>query len=385
MWQRWPLANVGTLTGECHNRLVTDLDIDELTIGQLEELAGIGGVRTPALVSGSGGQHRIWLFPVGQDVRCSADARIAPGFHVRANRGLEVLPPSLHKSGQQYSWLPGLSPEDVPLAQLPAELVQRMLKKFPDSGNWHSDRPVSGPFPVSGKVIEWPVSPVGSMADYWLQWAVRTARAGTRHHTGNTLAVLLHNNAVGIDEARTAMLRYAHAVNSLDEKDPYTPDEALSSLEWAYSQVPMNGTYLVSLDTHQVAHLYPTQLIDPDKVKVSEAATAADAMPATGPARRKGTPAQLRRQAQYQALADAWAVVYPDRPPRPEDLRRWLAMVPQDGKESTTLVRFLFAVYDAPHGAAIQSPRAHFTASLCRAVGREYHRKPKPKNAPQTR
>jgi hypothetical protein len=77
MWQRWPLANVGTLTGECHNRLVTDLDIDELSIAQLEELAGIGGVRTPALVSGSGGQHRIWRFPVGQDYQ--RRHRIDPG------------------------------------------------------------------------------------------------------------------------------------------------------------------------------------------------------------------------------------------------------------------------------------------------------------------
>jgi hypothetical protein len=58
------------------------------------------------------------------------------GIEVRlgGNAGQSVSPPSRHRSGVQYQWLPGMSPSDVDVARLPKAFKQAMFaeNKKPD-------------------------------------------------------------------------------------------------------------------------------------------------------------------------------------------------------------------------------------------------------------
>jgi hypothetical protein len=85
---------------------------------------------TPAVKSGNPDPHRYHLFfqhPAGLETRAKATPW-HDQLEFRGHGGYIVLPPSVHKSGQRYAWLPGRSLEDVPLATLP-DAIDEALKQ----------------------------------------------------------------------------------------------------------------------------------------------------------------------------------------------------------------------------------------------------------------
>jgi Bifunctional DNA primase/polymerase, N-terminal len=52
-----------------------------------------------------------------------------PKLEFRGTNGILVLPPSLHKSGNRYAWAEGRSPEDIPLLEVPQEIVQALSNR----------------------------------------------------------------------------------------------------------------------------------------------------------------------------------------------------------------------------------------------------------------
>lgn len=113
-WSTWyPGANIGVATGG--ELVVIDIDISKGGVGSLRKLETVFGKlpETLSVETGSGGRH--YYFSSPEQIKNSA-GKFGPGFDVRGEGGYVVAPPSLHSSGQRYSWIAGL-PET--LTELP--------------------------------------------------------------------------------------------------------------------------------------------------------------------------------------------------------------------------------------------------------------------------
>lgn len=116
---------IGLVTGRLSNIVVLDADG---TAGK-EELSRRGHPVTPMARTGDG-LHLYFRY----SKECEGTSvRFAPGLDLKSNRGYVVAPPSLHPNGVAYEWLEGLSPWDVPVAELPpwvlGALKNRVQKK----------------------------------------------------------------------------------------------------------------------------------------------------------------------------------------------------------------------------------------------------------------
>ena len=137
-WKRNPQYNIGLATGEISGGLcVIDLDAHPEKgrdgFGSFERMARAAGGDLPdtwTATTGSGGRHLV--YKTGEPLRNAAD--IMPGVDIRANGGYIVAPPSIHPgTGRPYTWDPSFSPEDLPLAELPADLLpKRITHDFDD-------------------------------------------------------------------------------------------------------------------------------------------------------------------------------------------------------------------------------------------------------------
>jgi hypothetical protein len=114
-WRRWPEANVGLCTGVVHD--VCDIDSAH-GLQQILDLLGERTMAAPAVRTGSGGWH-VYLAPTGLGNR----VRLLPGVDWRGVGGYVVAPPSMHATGDRYSWLRGRD-LSLPLPACPPALRQ---------------------------------------------------------------------------------------------------------------------------------------------------------------------------------------------------------------------------------------------------------------------
>ncbi|MFN8179286.1 MAG: bifunctional DNA primase/polymerase [bacterium] len=120
-WSKWSAANVGIATGKAS---FVALDVDprhggDESLADLEQREGKLPDTVEAL-TGGGGRHVLLEYPEG-GVRTRAG--IASGLDVRSDGGFIVAPPSLHASGRRYEWELSSTPQDIPLAGMPAWLI----------------------------------------------------------------------------------------------------------------------------------------------------------------------------------------------------------------------------------------------------------------------
>lgn len=122
-WRRWPRANVGIVCGAVSGLVVVDIDPrhggDE-ALCELEERHGPLPETVEAL-TGGGGRHVYFRHPGGR----VASATLAPGLELKGEAALVVAPPSIHVSSRAYSWELAHHPDDAPLAEPPAWLLER--------------------------------------------------------------------------------------------------------------------------------------------------------------------------------------------------------------------------------------------------------------------
>lgn len=126
-WSGDARHNVGVMLGPTHRGngdAVIDVECDGAEAEAELRRLGLDRVETPTWSSGRG-LHRLFLWtPELPDV-----AVVKPhGVEVRIGGGgkmaQSVLPPSTHHTGRQYQWVPGYGLEDVPIAPLPAVLIE---------------------------------------------------------------------------------------------------------------------------------------------------------------------------------------------------------------------------------------------------------------------
>ena len=109
------------VTGSVSGVLVLDVDNGA-------DLTGLELPLTIVAKSGSGGTHYYFKLPPGKIFKNSA-GEIGDKIDVRAEGGLIVLPPSIHKTGNKYKWAEGCSPEEIGvenIAEIPKWLLDRL-------------------------------------------------------------------------------------------------------------------------------------------------------------------------------------------------------------------------------------------------------------------
>jgi hypothetical protein len=118
--------NIAIATGAPSGVIVLDIDPrhggDE-TLADLEREHGTLPA-TWRFLTGGGGEHVLFQHP-GRSVANSAGA-LGPGIDVRGDGGYIVAPPSLHICGRPYAISVDHHPEEVPLANAPAWLLERI-------------------------------------------------------------------------------------------------------------------------------------------------------------------------------------------------------------------------------------------------------------------
>jgi hypothetical protein len=121
-WQLFPDAGIAAICGSLSGILVVDIDGAE---ARQVLIAHLGSEPvTPKALSGSGDPNRFHLFFRHPDFQTRAKATPwHPKLEFRGHAGLAVLPPSLHRSGNRYRWVPGQSINDLPLLPLPPEMA----------------------------------------------------------------------------------------------------------------------------------------------------------------------------------------------------------------------------------------------------------------------
>jgi len=131
-WEKWPDANIGLATGKESGLLSLDIDgpkgeaswtllqseIPEIPEDTLEQKTG----RT------DGGRQLLYNYPQDRNIRNRTD--VLPGIDVRGEGGYIIIPPSIHPSGQAYTWPYG---DRVAIADAPEALLEVLAatKKAP--------------------------------------------------------------------------------------------------------------------------------------------------------------------------------------------------------------------------------------------------------------
>lgn len=105
-WRAHPAANIGIATGQISRLVVVDVDTGEGKVG-FESLAALEETReklphSARVRTGSGGLH-IYLAAPEAEI-CNRASKLAPNIDIRGKGGYVVAPPSLHLSGNTYSW-----------------------------------------------------------------------------------------------------------------------------------------------------------------------------------------------------------------------------------------------------------------------------------------
>lgn len=121
-WKKYPNSNVGIVTGKISGIAVLDIDGEE----GVESLRKMGIELkdlpvTPTARTGGGGYHFIFKMSSSAKTR----AGILPNVDIRAEGGMIVAPPSLHLSGNNYTWIPQKAFGEVEIAEFDFSQIKK--------------------------------------------------------------------------------------------------------------------------------------------------------------------------------------------------------------------------------------------------------------------
>lgn len=219
--------NLGLRTGRTSGVVVID---DDSVDGSAS--AKLNLPKTPTVITGSGKRHYYFRAPdfkVGNSVKT-----IAEGIDIRGDGGQVVFPGSIHPdTGRPYEWAPGLSPDEVELAELPADLLDKLRHRKKD------------PKPALKLVMkDLPITSAGdrSRIARYVRAAfdseldrVYSSIEGSRNDTLNkaafALGQLVGAGELSHDEARSALVKAAMAIDLPEVEAGATVDSGLGAGE----------------------------------------------------------------------------------------------------------------------------------------------------------
>lgn len=125
----FPIANFAVISGVA--TVVLDLDVrpGKNGVAELERLEREAGATVPptvTVVSGSGSGAKHLYFRLPPSLQTLQKPKGTKGIDFLRTRQGVIVPGSLHESGNFYQFAPGLSPADVPVADLPPWLLETM-------------------------------------------------------------------------------------------------------------------------------------------------------------------------------------------------------------------------------------------------------------------
>jgi hypothetical protein len=204
-WQRWPLANVGLVTGARFD--VLDLDGP----AGVEALRALVFQRHPAdhpgplVRTGGGGWHLLYA-PAGLGNRVG----LLPGVDWRGRGGVIIAPPSVHASGHAYRWVRPLAGE---LPAVPGALRAYLAPPRAERTGTAPPSPAT-----SGRAGAYARAALESEAA-----AVRAAPVGTCNHTLNraafNLGQLIAAGLLDAEQVRVVLLEAALAAPTSGHPD----------------------------------------------------------------------------------------------------------------------------------------------------------------------
>lgn len=132
-WATNPDAQIGIVTGKISNLVAIDID----SSGALKALERKFGKLPESIYQHTGrenGRHALFKYPNGHELRNSSNK--IDGIDIRAEGGIIVVPPSLHKSGRRYRWgeIDPLKDGLAKMADLPDNIIE-FFSNNTDCGN----------------------------------------------------------------------------------------------------------------------------------------------------------------------------------------------------------------------------------------------------------
>jgi Bifunctional DNA primase/polymerase, N-terminal len=232
----WALGgawNIGIETGAVSGIVVIDVDPRHDGDQTLAELEPKHGSLPPTwrFLTGGGGEHVLFRHPGGR-VANGTNA-LGSGIDIRGDGGFIVAPPSRHLSGRRYAISVDHHPDDVPLADMPEWLCERL--------NVRQDRQ---------RRREKPVRPCRGLSRYGeaaLDNACRRildAPAGRQELTINgeaySIGRLAGAGALPADFALRALKYAAQRVATFDSGRPWRADELDRKVERSFADGVQN-------------------------------------------------------------------------------------------------------------------------------------------------
>ena len=170
---RWSKAdwNVGIILGICHgipaDQAIIDIEDDSPEGREFADTL-LGDYPTPSYSSGKS-IHRIYRWQEGLPAVANMTLKgLEFRFGGKGRETQSVAPPSLHRTGAKYEWLPGLSLDDLPIATLPEHVVEFLNEEWA-----RTETTVAHPGTASASKFRSPMGKIGP---------------GARHHSLLTYA-----------------------------------------------------------------------------------------------------------------------------------------------------------------------------------------------------
>ncbi len=233
-WARVPNANVG-LSVAPSGLVVLDVDIKDGKRG-MESLAQLPGTLPPTLRArtGSGGLHAFYSRPAG--VAPFQRIGVRPGIDIIGN-GYVILPPSVHDSGDRYTWS-----AQLPIAPLPTLLA-----------DLQRERPK-----IKADQVGTPI------------------KAGDRNNAMFRFAAAIRNTGAGANAVRAAM----HQENTARFVPPLHGAEVDQILESVMHRVqPERDVAFSATVETSMRDLFATKPVDTDVSAVPDEALAIELLP----------------------------------------------------------------------------------------------------------
>lgn len=127
-WTKAPSANIGIPMGEKSGLVALDVDTRHRGDESLALLMDENEILpvTLTVTTGGGGKHYIFKYTPELCIKNAVGFR--EGLDIRTQGGMIVAAPSLHSSGNRYTWDEGCSPFEIQAADMPSWLVEEIRK-----------------------------------------------------------------------------------------------------------------------------------------------------------------------------------------------------------------------------------------------------------------